>query len=294
MKKFIINSIIFIVINLALAGAYLYLTQNWYEYNNWNTYSSLLPMKQNTKYDLLILGSSHGRVFSSFSNHERVENILKIKMLNLSKTAGGLLPEKVLLKYFYDQGNSVSKILYVLDPQIFYSAKWNEDNYFLEDEPLYLNFLWSARKQGLSDEVLFNYIRSKFSFYWLSSRAPVVELYEETALSRIDLEAVKKRKEFLYSDGLKSEVFSTYSKMLKDLVVVASKHDSKIIFIYPPTLLGDLPGASEVATLIKSFKKDYDVEFYDFSGIIKEPKYYQDHDHLNTQGVELFSKMIPI
>ena len=35
-------------------------------------------------------------------------------------------------------------------------------------------------------------------------------------------------------------------------------------------------------------EKDYDVEFYDFSGIIKEPKYYQDHDHLNTAGVELF------
>ena len=127
-----------------------------------------------------------------------------------------------------------------------------------------------------------------FSFYWLSSRAPVVELYEDTALSGIDLEAVKKRKEFLYSDGLDSEIFNRYSKMLKDLVGLAGERNSKIIFIYPPTLLGDLPGALEVENAIRGLKKDYGVEFYDFSGIIKEPKYYQDHDHLNTLGVELF------
>ena len=287
MKRFLFNSIIFIAINLGIAGGYLYLNQNWYEYNNWNTYSSLLPMRDNQKYDLLILGSSHARVFSSFGNHERVENILGVKMLNLSKTASGLLPQKALLEYFYERGNSTSKILYILDPQIFYSAKWNEDNYFLEDEPLYLGFLWCALREGISYEVLTNYVRSKFSFYWLSSRAPVVELYEDTALSRIDKEAVRKRKEFLYSDGLKKEIFEHYARMMKELVLSAQKHNTKIVFIYPPTLLGDLSGSKEVADLVESFK-DSGVHFYDFSNVLKEHNYYQDHDHLNTSGVELF------
>jgi hypothetical protein len=35
--------------------------------------------------------------------------------------------------------------------------------------------------------------------------------------------------------------------------------------------------------------KKYGTSFYDFSGVIIEPKYYYDHHHLNTNGIVLFT-----
>lgn len=276
---------------MLLAGIYLVFTQTQYTYHNWNTYESLSLIPYSQQYDLLILGSSHGRVFSSFGNHRRIENILDMHILNISKTAAGLLPEKALLSYFYQNGNNAKQIMYIIDPAIFYSDKWNENNYFLEDEPFYPNFFITAAKEGINYKVLENYLRSKFSFYWITGRHPVDdELSKDIYLTGIDPEKVAKRRAFLYSDGLKSEIFAHYADMLRDLVSQASKHNSKIIFILPPTLLGRLPGISEVVSLIKSMKKYFNVEIFDFSDTIKEPKLYQDHDHLNTPGIELFTK----
>ena len=79
MKKFITNFLIFIVINAVLAASYLYLTQNWYHYNNENTYSSLLPMGKNQKYDLVIFDEINYVMKYNFLDPKEVVEELKRK-----------------------------------------------------------------------------------------------------------------------------------------------------------------------------------------------------------------------
>jgi hypothetical protein len=63
-----------------------------------------------------------------------------------------------------------------------------------------------------------------------------------------------------------------------------------ISFIFPTTLLGDLPGTPEVKAALAEIKKDYPLDFYDYSNAITDVELFNDHDHLNTAGVVEFSK----
>jgi hypothetical protein len=261
-----------------------------HRYQNWETESSLFVIPKHTAYDVVILGSSHGRIFSSSKNHLRVENILNKKILNISKQAGGLLPEKLFLHYFYWRNNTTPNIIFFIDPAFFYSDRWNEKNFFLEDEPLRLPFLLQAWRNGVNQDILINYVRSKFSIYWMTSRTPKSGDSNLHALEYRDPAAVTKRLKFLYFDGLKEESFDHYTAILRDLVVEAASHHTKITFIFPTTLLGDLPGTPEVKAALAEIKKDYPLDFYDYSNAITDVELFNDHDHLNTAGVVEFSK----
>lgn len=290
MRKFLLNALLFFLINAGLAGGYIFITQHLYAYRNADSESHLFVMPRRQQYGVVILGASHGRVFSSAGNHERVERALGKKILNLSKTAGGLLPEKAYLAYFYDRGNTAEQIVYVLDPFVFFGQRWNDKAFFLEDEPLQFDFFLVALRVGVSRQALINYARSKFTPFWVASRKPAVIDNDSQALQAVDRDAVAKRLDVLYPNGADQEAFDRYSPLLKEILELAREHRSKVTILFPSTLLGDVPGKTKVQNYLTTLKKDYNFSFFDFSGTMQEPKWFRDHDHLNSAGVEVFSR----
>jgi len=285
MKKFFIHGIIFISINIFIATFYIWFTNNQYTYSNSQTGSALFIIPKNTKVDILIMGSSHAGIFADAGNHERVEKILNKKVVNVSKAAAGIVPEKLFLEYFFRHGNSTKEILYIIEPAIFYSSVWNESNFFLENEPLYADFFWLSLREGIDNDVLVNYLKSKFSLFWATWRKPLKNNIETYSLDAVSNEAIQKRLNFLYPDGQNEIVFDKYKVKLAEVIDIAKANNAKLTFIYPPTLLGDAPGSERLTQEISY----YEARLFDFTNEIIDPSLYSDHDHLNTAGVVRFT-----
>ena len=144
-KKIIFKLVIFSLLNLSIMGSLLFFFSGRnldIRFKNWETESNLLVTGKNEHYDMAILGTSRGRVFSRDSNHLTVENILDKKVINLSKGGGGgLMPALVHLDHFYARGNMADHIIYFVDPWIFFCPINNENNnFFLRDEHLSFPF----------------------------------------------------------------------------------------------------------------------------------------------------------
>lgn len=294
MKKFLIRLTVFILLNLIpyFVLAYFPLRYHYTVNTISETESNLLIMPERAHYDFVVMGTSHARIFSRSGNQDRVEALLSKKFLNISEGGGhgGIFAEQMYAQWFYNRGNSTPTIVYFIDPWVFYSRKWNEENYYLQNEPLDLKFFIQNLKAGVNQDVLVNYLKTKIYPSWFNSK-PLTDLKENTgSLRTVDPHAVKERIDSLYLDGENSTTVEFYQKELERSLDVAKAHNSKVIFIVPASLLGILPGQKDMVDFLKSLQRTYDVEVYDFSGALKDTKYFYDHDHLNTEGVLLFTE----
>jgi hypothetical protein len=293
-KKFFIRAALFILLNLFVLAISLLVIrafENRYQYHNWETDSDLLIIPKNKTIDLLIMGSSHARIFTRDKNHLRVEKILDKSMIDIGKGGGegGIVTNLVMLKYFYAQGNTAKEIVYFIDAWPFFSKKWNENSYFLTNEPINGDLLQLCLRYHVSKDVMINYFKSKYTIDWLQ-RAPKTGESNDNVLQDVSPEAIHKRLESLYIEPYNAELFSHYALLLEDAVKTAQEHHSRLKFVFPTTLLDDTRGKDKVIALMREFQEKYGTPFYDFSDAIKDYHYYYDHDHLNTKGVELFTK----
>jgi hypothetical protein len=293
-RKFIKHVLLFIGINLVfLTGSILIIQaiQSRYSYKNWETESDLLVMPKNKPVDLLLLGTSHSRIFSRDKNHQRVENILNKSMINLGKGggSGGLISNLVVLKTFYAKGNSAKQIVYFIDSWQLSTSKWNEKGYFLSDEPLDFDLLRYCIRYHVDKDVLINYFKSKYTQAWLQQKPGTREINDQV-LKDVDPEAIQKRLASLYLEPYDEKLFSHYAALLEDLILTAKEHNSKLVFIFPSTLLDDTRGKDKVVSLLREFQSKYGIPFYDYSNAITDYHYYCDHDHLNTRGVVYFTE----
>lgn len=289
--KFCTKLILFIVLFVVLTFIWVSVPQWRFQFTNKDTESNLLIMPSNENLDIVMLGTSHGRTFSRYGNHQRVENILQSRILNLSKgNGGGPFVESLFLSYFYEQKNKADVVLYFIDPWVFYSAKWNEENFFLSEEPLNLNFLTLALKYGTDKQVIFNYLKTKLGVGWLLTKPTISLLSDEKSLAMVDKEAVEKRIENLYPDGTNEDYARLQMRYMENMLDLASQNKTKTIFIIPPTLLGNLPGHAQLIKRLEEWKKTYSIEFFDFSDSMSNPSLYADHDHLNSKGIDVFTQ----
>jgi hypothetical protein len=119
----------------------------------------------------------------------------------------------------------------------------------------------------------------------VKERDPRVAKQNET-----DAAMAAKRMESLYPDGLDENVFRRYCKDLVEILEMAKEHGSRMIIVFPPTLLGSEPGASWVTAFLEQCKPRYTFEFYDYTNAIQDYGFFADHDHLNSKGFEFFVK----
>lgn len=292
MKRFFKNIFIFLIVNLLIAISLLYYidkNDSSFSFKQSETESALYSMPKDSSVDILIMGSSHGRMLTRGICDSITKSYLGKNIVNISKSASGIVPEYEFLKYFYSKNNSCKTILYVIDPFIFYTKKWNEDLYFLTDEPFRFDFFGQILFSKLNNDVKYNYIKSKFLTQWKTfhgSQLPDVT----KSLEEIDNVAISKRKSALYISTDDSQ-YILYKQKLIQLINFSQKQNCKLYFILTPTLLGDMKGKHDLLNLIAGLKsKGLITDYANYSDLIENPELYYDTDHLNATGIDYFAK----
>lgn len=293
-KKLIFKLVIFSVLNLAVMVSLLSFFSGRnrnIDFKNWETESNLLVTGENEHYDVAILGTSRGRIFSRDSNHFTMEKILGKKVINLSKGGGGgLMPAKIHLDHFYSRGNRVIHIIYFVDPWVFFSPINNENNtFFLRDEPFELSILWDLILNRFPSQQIISYIQMIAVDDWKH-----LSQYGEPGLDKLTLKAIdpvkleKAREHYL---GLYDyDKFNYYSHFLTKINRTAKKHKSKITYVMLPILMKDFPGAGQVDEKIKEISKNEEVGYYNLIDKMHDRHFFYDHMHFNNNGVAHFTE----
>ena len=293
MKRFILKLGLFVLMNASAGLAALALLDARYSFEQWQTDSLLLSTPRNTDYDLVILGTSHARLLTRFKyNYEFLTRELDMRILNLAiPFGGGVLLEKMYFRNFFDRGNTAKTVLYFLDPYVFFSSLPNKYHKFVYYEPIRFSFLARMICHGMPFERVFTYIRSKFSWRWLTQK-PILIAYDGIQMAdygiSMDPERMRARAESLYPEGLDETSYASYAPMLDEVIAMGRERGCRVIIVFPPTLLGPEKGASRVKQLLDACRERHAFEFHDLTDAVPEPDLYSDYDHLNSKGVELF------
>ncbi len=291
MRLFIIKSVLFVALNVAVGWAVLTLHDVRLHYARWETDSVLLTTPKHSAFDVAFLGSSHAYQFSRLrKNKEATERELGMRVANLAlPTGGGIRPARFLLEHFCEQGNRAKQVVYFLDPFVFYSTGANDSHKFIYFEPLRCSFLKKLIVNRYPLRSILTYIRSKFSYDWFFQQAePLDEQPYVLEPEAVDPARIQVRMKSLYGDGLREENFLRYAGEFKKIADYCREKGMAFHVIVPPTLLGPEPGAARMFAWLDEQKAAGGFDVHDFSGAMPDRKDYYNLDHLNTPGVERF------
>jgi hypothetical protein len=294
-QKFLLKSLAFALINsLILLALLLYFSgkNRDIHLDVASSESNLLVTGDNQHYDIAILGTSRGRVFSRDDNHRLVEGILNKKVVNLSKGGGGgLMPAKLHLSHFYHRGNTVKQIVYLIDPWIFYSPINNDqNNFFLRDEPFELAVLWQLITDKYPMKTILSYLQKIAVKDWQKISKYAGENLTKGTLNHIDADKINKARTY-YEGRYVEGGFARYSQFVDTINRLAEQNNSKITYIILPLLIDNFPGIERVEqklSAVAESKKHVDV--LNLSNAMQSQEYYYDHMHFNTQGISYFTR----
>ncbi len=286
----------FLAMNAAaalLALAFLSATDSRRGFSNGQTQANLPLIPGNGRFSLLIMGASHGRVFSEKGNHARTERALGMPVLNLSQgRGGGVRSMDLYLSYFYRRGNHAACLLYLIHPFAFGSPVFNEYHSRLEEEPFRLDFLAELIRNRYPAGSIAGYVQNKFSPDWI--RRGLADTSSEDGDWRmvrdVAPESVAARDANMYPDGFTAARFARYSPYLEHILALAESQGTRIILVFPPTLLGTQRGMKELQAYLEAAKKRHHFLFRDFHAAVQDRNLFRDLDHLNTQGADYFAR----
>ncbi|MBF0234847.1 MAG: hypothetical protein HQK65_17695 [Desulfamplus sp.] len=292
--KFILKLLIFSLLNVAIMLCLLFFFSGRnrdIHFDNRETESNLLVTGENDHYDLAILGTSRGRVFSRDSNHQTMEKILGKKVINLSKGGGGgVMPAKIHLSHFYRMGNRADHIIYFVDPWIFFCPINNENNtFFLRDEPFEISILWDLIINRFPSQRIISYIQMIAVDDWQGISRYAAPDLDKITLKKIDpvkLEEARKHYLELYD----YDKFEYYIRFVSDINSLAKEHKSRITYIILPILMKDFPGADRVDKKLKEIGIKEGVGYYNLIDQMHDRHFFYDHMHFNNNGVAHFIK----
>jgi len=296
MRKFVYKTIVFNAINFSILLILLF----YAHYKDINliattgeTESVLISMPINTNADILIMGSSHGRMFSRNFLHDSLEQILSVKAVNISKTASGIIPQKLYLQYFYEKNNYAKKVVFFLDPFAFYSPDWNENLYFLIDEPFRFDFAKIIALSNINPDVKANYIKFKYNYLWYRQKANTVpDILGK--LDSVDAKAVDLQLNAWFRHGYNNSYLEKYfSELLEIITIFENNNVNQIYLIIPPSLMGHFKGIDELSNLVKTIDNNK-IHFLNHNCIYNNPTYFYDHSHLNNKGAIKYIKEVLI
>lgn len=241
-------------------------------------------------YGLLLLGSSHARTLSRFSNHSFMEHILNRPVINLAQGGNreSVKNQYLYLSYFYQRQNTTSTVIYLLDPYVFFRHSLLQSPRVFDREPFRFDFLLTLLREGERSSKTLSYLRSAFS----SKNLPPTTTKKTTSTA----ERHEARRKELYREEPSAVMIKEDLDYLLKIVELAHRHRTRIIIIVPPTLLPRTNQDDRVMGMLKMLRRYRTFELYDLSTAIPEQRYYIDSDHLNTDGVVLLlkTKLLPI
>ncbi|MGE4291692.1 MAG: hypothetical protein AB7E32_05720 [Desulfovibrio sp.] len=256
--------------------------------------SNFLVQGGGGRYDAVLLGTSRGRVFSRDGNHELLERVAGGRIANLSKGGGGgLMPAELHLAHFFARGNRASHVIYLVDPWVFFSAVNNEENdFFLRDEP----FEWDILARLVLDGYPMNRISSYLQMIAVGSEGEWREISRYAApgltagtLSRIDPEKMEKARQH-YLDRYDLNNFEKYASYVERINALARSNGCDVTYVLLPILMPGFPGADEVDRFLAQVAdQEPDVAYYNFISAMHDRRWFYDHMHFNSAGIERFA-----
>lgn len=289
MKRFVFKIALFVVLNAALAFAALSIVDSRYHFKQWETDSILLSMPENTRLDLLIMGTSRARILTRVHcNWETFAREFGDSIFNIAVPfGGGIVPEKIYLKNFFREGNSADTILFFVDACMFFAPQPNREHRFVNYEPLRAGFFFDLVTNDQPLDRIATYVESKFSYRWFTLKPGYVGCHTmELKPEDMDPAKMKKRLDSIYFEGLNERYFQKYILDFKDILRMAQERGSRIIIAFAPILLGDQPGMPRLMKELNEYQKEFDFEIHDFTHAIPDLACFCDYDHLNAKGVE--------
>jgi hypothetical protein len=257
-------------------------------YEPWETDSHLLVMPDDTRFDLAVLGSSHANVLSRFQrNHEIMEQELGLTVFNMASPAGGgLLQARFYFEYFLERGNQTEKLIYFLDPFVFFGNK-DDGHKFVYYEPLELKFLWKLAANHYSPHSIFDYVRSKYSYDWFTQKTEHMKHYLATREGWVlEPEVIEARMDSLYMSGREGAHFDYFGSQLQKIMDLCKTRNIEVYVVIPPTMIGPEPGAARMLAWLETQREAYDFKLEVLTDEMKQHRFFYDWDHLNTAGVE--------
>lgn len=289
MKATLLKMLLFFGLNalLLLFGLMLVrLIEPKFVRTNSTTEATFSTIPKNETFDFVIIGTSRAREFSRSGNHAVVEKLTGKKFFNLSKGGGhgGLIPNIMAWNYLKQRGNKTKHVIYFIDSWIFYSPKWNEENYCLEDEPFTFDILKLAISSSLSTGSIINYFKSKLKPSYLFANE-ISQNANNKYLVTADSFLINKQNKASFPDGLNQEYFNKYSADFKRFISRIREDGIKITFVLPPTLLYNEPGYGALLDVLHTINN---VKLFDHRRSMTDPQYYYDHPHINSRGIQKY------
>jgi hypothetical protein len=297
MKNFLRTLILFTVFSILTIVILIFLSNEFVKrntFNNWETESNLLVIKNNQQYDALFMGISHARNLSRHKNHLRIEAITGKKIINIGRGGyySGLLNQYLYLKYFYAMGNTAHDVIIILTPVLMYSYVYDDASNIFEDEPISFTFIrcYLSEKNDYTTRQLFYYMIDKLSPQWILTVPTTLEKKTES-LDSLDRAKVESGMRSAYLNGMENKVFENRKALIYKILEECKRNTSRVIFIIPPALFGKWKGHETVVSFLEQLhNQDPAIAWYDCSESVLNPKLYYDHHHLNSAGVVYFTE----
>jgi hypothetical protein len=296
-RQFVRYAVPFVLIGLVLyAGLYAASEKLVYRYGRANRFY-MVKTAPYARYDDVILGDSHASVFDLEDMNARLEAMTKSRILNLSTTGGGVTINRLLLEYFLVR-HQTATVVYVVDSFVFDSRQWNEDR--LQDARLFyrapfdLSLVRLLLQTPVSRSVLLNYV-SGFSKINNPDRF-VPDIPEFAARFDKTYRPVKQidqqRIDYLYPNEIDEQALQRrYLAEFEDLIQYMKSRKIRVIVIKPPIpqrVYRMIPNQEHFDTTLKEILDRQGAEFYDFSLVSNDEKFFFNTDHLNRTGVLYF------
>lgn len=301
MKDHIKKSCWFVAVGLILYTLLFYGAENLvYRYGHSNPFYKIATTER-ASFDYAILGASHAMPFDFSDVNSYMEERTGTNIINLATPGGGIVYNRFVLDHFL-QRNTTKNVLYIIDSFAFYSIQWNEGRFddikILRRTPfdpaLARLLLAYTRREGVSFRVFLDYVTG-FSKINNHDRFEI-DMWEgekkfdrKYRFSRI---RDKKRIRYLYpSEKLNEEVLDFYLAKFVDMTdLLESKNINLIVIKTPiPTHIYELiPHEGIFDRNLTQILMAGNIDFYDFSLVNNDKKYFFDTDHLNRQGVMSF------
>lgn len=281
---------VFAILNMTLAAIWLSQDTAPASPNRWETDSNLAVMPRGAALDVVFAGSSHGWAFTACPDSaQAIEDAFGPETLNLSKKGCGPLPALCYLERFYARDNRARALVYVIDPWAVAYRRWNEDAPFLRDEPFDAAFWVRAAANGMSVKQLAASARARFALDGDSA-------FDRGTWCSRELDAVQpdkaaERRAYLYPGTFDGSAMTEYAGVVEAIAELAHEHDTDVLFVVPPTLLGTLPGDDELNALLDEVEANHDATWIDLADAFNDPALFRDHDHLNARGVARLAEL---
>jgi hypothetical protein len=287
------NWALFVAIGLVIyAGLYAWSERLVYDRADHNRFFRVATAPL-AEYDHVILGASHALPLDYADMNAQLESASGTTVLNLANEGAGILPNQLMLDYFFARGLRARNVVLFVDSFAFASATWNEerlDTAILQRapfDPVLVSTLW--RYPWARDEILpyasgFFKINNQDRFAPDQTDAELTK-FERTyrPIPQIDRERIA----YLYSDSAAST--KPYFGALETMIDTVQQHGGTVTLLKPPTpprYREALPDESTFDAEITRIATATGATYHDLSTVLEDDAYYYDTDHLNRAGVE--------